>query len=126
MRVFSRKSLGSICLSGALLALIPIESARAEAPSNAFVQSLATAAADDPAIADWYRTTGYQPLWTDADDADRRAAFLTAILAAPDHGLPVARYDAAVLTDALRAAESEGDRGRAELMMTRAYLAWAP
>ena len=125
MRVFSRKSLGSLCVSAALLALIPVGSALAGAPSNAFVQSLATAAADDPAIAEWYRTTGYEPLWTDADDADRRSAFLTAILAAPDHGLPVARYDATALTDALLAAESEGDRGRAELMMTRAYLAWA-
>lgn len=103
----------------------PVAAIWAETPSTAFTQSLATAASDDAAIADWYRETGYEPLWTGADDAERRSAFLTAILAAPDHGLPVARYDAVALMSAIRGAESEGDRGRVELMLTRAYLAWA-
>nr|HMS95721.1 peptidoglycan-binding protein [Tabrizicola sp.] len=99
--------------------------AMAESPSTAFVQTLASAAVEETEVAEWYRSTGYEPLWTGADDLDRRVAFLTAIRAAPDHGLPVARYDAALLMQALRDAETEGDRALAEVAMTRAYLAWA-
>ena len=97
----------------------------ADAQSAAFTQSLAATASKDEAIADWYRTTAYDTLWTGADDATRRQAFLAAISTAKDHGLPVARYDAAKLTALLRGAETEGDRGRVEVEMTRAYLAWA-
>lgn len=97
----------------------------AAAQPAAFTQSLAATASADAAIAEWYRGTAYDTLWTGADDAGRRAAFLAAIAAAADHGLPVARYDAAALTRALQAAVTEGDRGRVEVEMTRAYLAWA-
>jgi murein L,D-transpeptidase YcbB/YkuD len=112
----------SIVLSLTLGALLP---APAVAQPSAFSQSLAAAASDDAVIAEWYGKTGYEPLWTGADDAERRQAFLAAIARAADHGLPVQRYDAVALTNALRAAESEGDRGRIEVAMTRAYLAWA-
>lgn len=112
----------ALFLSLALATAIP---APALAQPSAFSQSLAAAASDDAAIAEWYAKTGYEPLWTGADDADRRGAFLTAIASAADHGLPVQRYDVVALTDALRAAQSEGDRGRIEVAMTRAYLAWA-
>ena len=97
----------------------------ADAQSAAFTQSLAATASKDEAIADWYRTTAYDTLWTGSEDASRRQAFLAAIATAKDHGLPVARYDAAKLTALLRGAETEGDRGRVEVEMTRAYLAWA-
>lgn len=130
MPVFPLRSLITICFVAAIGAGLPAAVARAEAPSTPapstpFVQALATAAADEAAIAEWYRNTGYEPLWTGADDAERRTAFLSAITAAPDHGLPAGRYDAALLSQILMQAESEGDRGRAELAMTRAYLAWA-
>ena len=97
----------------------------AGAQTAAFTQSLAATASKDEAIAEWYRTTAYDTLWTGADDAARRGAFLAAIATAKDHGLPAARYDAAALTRALRGAETEGDRGRVEVEMTRAYLDWA-
>lgn len=97
----------------------------AHAESTSFTQSLAASASSDAAIAEWYRTTGYDTLWTGAEDAARRGALLAALSTAPDHGLPVARYDVAALERELRAAETEGDRGRAEVAMTRAYLAWA-
>ena len=95
------------------------------AQTAAFTQSLAATASADQVVADWYRETGYETLWTGPEDAARRVAFLTAILSARDHGLPVARYDAAALMARLRAAETEGDRGRIEVEMTQAYLAWA-
>ncbi|WP_128516875.1 L,D-transpeptidase family protein [Tabrizicola thermarum] len=102
-------------------------SAQTAAPEQAaaFTRSLAATAESDEVVAAWYRETGYDTLWTGADDAARRAAFLTAIARAAYHGLPVARYDAAALIAQLRAAETEGDRGRVEVEMTRAYLAWA-
>lgn len=96
-----------------------------DAQTAAFTQSLAATASADEVVAEWYRETGYRTLWTGPADAGRRAAFLTAIQAAQDHGLPVSRYDAAALTARLRAAETEGDRGRIEVEMTQAYLAWA-
>ena len=110
----------SLCLA---TGLVPAPMARAQ--TAAFTQSLAATASTDPAIADWYRKTGYEPLWTGADDAGRRTAFLAAVATARDHGLPVARYDSVALQAAMRAAITEGDRGRVEIEMTRAYLAWA-
>jgi murein L,D-transpeptidase YcbB/YkuD len=107
------------------LALVPVIAPMAKAQSAAFTQSLAASASSDEAIAEWYRSTGYQTLWTGADDAARRGAFLTAIAAAADHGLPVPRYDARALAASLKSAETESDRGQVEVEMTRAYLAWA-
>ena len=93
--------------------------------TTAFVRAVATSAADQPVIAEWYRKTDYAALWTDTEDAPRRQAFLAAVITATDHALPVQRYDANALRAAFVAAETEGDRGRLEVMMTRAYLAWA-
>jgi murein L,D-transpeptidase YcbB/YkuD len=121
----------SICALFLSLALAPLSAGNAlarvadavEAP--AFVQALAAAASKDEVIADWYRAHDYQTLWTGAGDADRRSALLAALATAGDHGLPVARYDADALRATLTAARTEGDRGRAEVALTRAYLAWA-
>jgi len=87
-----------------------------------FTQSLAVAAAEDEAIAGFYAARAYQPVWTGAADAERRQQLLAAFVTAADHGLPVQRYDARALADAFRAAVTEGDRGRLEVRMTRAYL----
>ena len=40
-----------------------------QAQTAAFTQSLAATASADEAIADWYRTTAYDTLWTGAEDA---------------------------------------------------------
>jgi len=108
------------------LALAPVLTASvAWAQGSAFTQSVAAAASADEAIAAWYRTSDYAPLWTGAEDADRRAALFAALATAPDHGLPPARYDAAGLRAAFSSATTEGDVGRLEVAMTRAYLLWA-
>jgi murein L,D-transpeptidase YcbB/YkuD len=124
LSAFRKLTAGSLLLPLSL-ALSPVLPQSALAQATSFTQSLAAAASDDEIIAEWYRSTGYQTLWTGAADAGRRQAFLAAIASAPDHGLPVPRYDAAALAEAFRAAETEGDRGRVEVAMTRAYLAWA-
>lgn len=115
--------LRSVLLSLSLL--LPLLPGMAGAEAQAFTQSLAASASDEPAIADWYRGTGYRTLWTGPADAERRAALLEALATADLHGLPRARYDAAALVAALAAAETEADRGRIEVELTRAYLAWA-
>ena len=95
------------------------------AQSTAFRQAVSESAALDDTIATWYRGSAYDTVWTSADDADRRNALLTVLQGAADHGLPVVRYDADALRLAYTAARTEGDRGRLEVMMTRAFLDYA-
>ncbi|MDO8883140.1 MAG: L,D-transpeptidase family protein [Pseudotabrizicola sp.] len=92
-----------------------------------FIQTIAIEAAEDEAIAAFYRENGYRTLWTGAAEQDsaRRAALLQALSRAGDHALPTARYDVAKLTAMLTTAQTEGDRARAEVALTRAYLSYA-
>lgn len=119
-RFSPRLWLGATAL-GAALAGTPV----AAAPGNAFVQAVAAAAAADSALADFYRLNGYQALWTDADDGARLAALAAALATADDHGLPSARYSLPDLRAAAAAARTEGDRGRLEVALSAAYLAFA-
>ena len=111
-----------IMASGQVLAEVQL-AAFVTAP--VFSQALATAAASDASLSNFYRSRNYEPLWTGAQDAARRQLLLQALDTAALHGLPVARYDAAALRDGFRAALTEADRGRLELAMTTAYLAFA-
>uniref|UniRef100_A4WRC2 Peptidoglycan-binding domain 1 protein n=2 Tax=Cereibacter TaxID=1653176 RepID=A4WRC2_CERS5 len=90
-----------------------------------FTRSVAEAAGRSDVISAFYAGRSYRPLWTGPEDAERRQAFLSAIAQASAHGLPVQRYDAAELAARFRAARTEADRGRVEVAMTRALLAWA-
>ena len=93
--------------------------------ASVFSQALAAAASANEALSNFYGSRGYTPLWTGPQDAARRQLLLTALDSAPRHGLPVARYDAAALRARFRNAVTEGDRGRLEVAMTAAYLAFA-
>ncbi|MEZ5911994.1 MAG: L,D-transpeptidase family protein [Paracoccaceae bacterium] len=118
-------------ISGGITALcafamaVAFGSLRAEAQVTPFAQSLAEAAADDADVAAFYRERDYAPLWTTAADSERRAAFLTALENAGGHGLPVSRYEAPVLRQAFLDARSEGDRGRLEVQLSKAFLQYA-
>lgn len=90
-----------------------------------FLQSVAEAAADDPAIAAFYRETGYAPLWTGEEGPERRAALFRALSQADAHGLPSARYDAAGLAQAFRTARGEREIGRIEVRTTQVFLDYA-
>ena len=97
---FPAVTFSQIVLS-ALLTLTPLSVAQAQV--SPFVQSVAIAAADqDEVIAAFYAARNYAPIWTGAQDAERRNAFLSAISHASDQGLAVQRYDARALTDAFR------------------------
>jgi murein L,D-transpeptidase YcbB/YkuD len=114
-----------VCRTLALSLSLVLAAGPALSQPTAFSQSIAAAASEQEAVAEWYRKNGYRTLWTGPEDAARRAALLSALATAADHGLPPARYDAEGLVRALRGAGTESDRGRVEVAMTRAYLTWA-
>jgi murein L,D-transpeptidase YcbB/YkuD len=89
---------------------------------SAFAQAVSAAAQDDAALSAFYSTHNYATLWTGADDVARRHSLMAALETAPAHGLPVARYDAAALRKMFAAAQTEGDVGRLEVAMSKAYL----
>lgn len=99
--------------------------AQTASPSAPYAQAVAVALTEDALLADYYRARNYATLWTGAEDAARRAALFDALDSAAAHGLPVSRYDAATLRAAFAAAVTEGDRGRLEVRMTRAFLDFA-
>ena len=92
---------------------------------GAFSQSIAAAASADKAVAEYYRASNYAPIWTGPGQEARRSALLSALSGAGAHGLPVKRYDPAALIAAAAAARTEGDRGRLDVMLTRALLDYA-
>jgi len=106
------------------LAVLP-PPAHAEAVPPAFRQAVAEAAAEDAAVADFYRGRDYAPVWTAPAGVERLRALLAVLERAGDHGLPVARYDAAALAAAVRGMASERDRGQVEVRLTRALLDYA-
>lgn len=119
-RVFGPGLVAMLLATAAMTVPQPVQ-----AQVSPFTQSVAIAASDDEAIAAFYAARNYAPVWTDAGNAERRNVLLTALTRAGDHGLPVQRYDAGALADAFRAARTEGDRGRLEVRMTRAFLDYA-
>lgn len=100
---------------------------QAQALAAAFKQAVAESAASDREIAEFYRATGYKPIWTgdDRKAKQRREALLRAIADAGEHGLPASRYDQDALQVNLRKVRSERDLGRLEVEMSRLFLRYA-
>lgn len=101
--------------------------ATADIGLSPFAQSLAIAAASDPALAEYYRDSNYAAVWTDAGPlaAERRVALFRALNRAWTHGLPSGRFDTRALEQRLARVRTEGERARAEVALSRAYLAYA-
>lgn len=113
---------GAAVLLSVTLGLVPLAASAATTP---FAQAVAVALSEDEGLSAYYAARDYRTLWTGPSDAARRAVLLAALDGAATHGLPVARYDAAALRAAFAAAVTEGDRGRLEVRMTRAFLDYA-
>ncbi len=94
---------------------------------TAFKQAIAVEAASDAELSAFYRSNDYRPIWTGAGAADlaRREAFLTAVGQADLHGLPRGRYDVDTLRRVMQNARSEGERGQAEVELSRLFLRFA-
>ncbi len=91
----------------------------------AFRQALAEGVSENEGVSAFYREAGYQALWTGAEHADRRAALITALTRAQEHGLPAARYDLSGLMNAFDAVQTERDRGLLEARITQTFLQYA-
>lgn len=91
----------------------------------AFRQAIATVAAQDRDLADFYRERGYDPLWVGADDLARRRALVAAFEATGDHALPAGRYDPRALVADFGGVRTLRDLGRVEVETTRRFLAYA-
>ncbi len=113
----------------AAMGLALAASAQGQGLPTAFIKSVAEAVNaegnDTAGIAAFYQARGYQTLWTGPADAARREAFLTALDAAAEQGLPPARYGRDTLVAAFHSAVTEGDRGRLEVAMSRAFVTFA-
>lgn len=90
-----------------------------------FGQALAEGVAGDEGLSAFYRETGYAPVWTGADHADRRAALVSALSRAAEHGLPIARYDLQGLIAAYHSAATERDRGLLEARTSLTFARYA-
>ncbi len=118
-----RRTLAALALGVMTAGALTGGAAFAEVAS--FTRSVAEAASTDEALAAFYRLRNYEPVWTGPDAAPRREAFLTALDGAATQGLPVGRYDRDALVAAFRSAVTEGDRGRLEVAMSRAFVTFA-
>ncbi|WP_284163381.1 L,D-transpeptidase family protein [Frigidibacter sp. SD6-1] len=116
----------SVLLALPLAALLSLgASGASHAQTATFRSGLSEAAAEDAAIAGFYRDHGYATLWTGPGDARRREALFRALAEAGDHGLPVGKYEAEALMQRFHAVQSEAQRARLEVDVTRTFLAYA-
>lgn len=127
VRLAGLSAVRGLLMSASVLILSAQSPAMAEEFPSPFVQTIAIEASEDEAVAAFYKESGYRTLWTGdaAQDVTRRAALLRALSQAGHHALPTARYDVAKLTAMLTSAQTEGDRARAEVALTRAFLDYA-
>ena len=99
----------------------------AAATGVAFKQAVAEAAAGDPDIAAFYKSNGYESIWTGRSrrERQRRMALFKALTQSGNHGLPSARYDASGLQAKMRAAKDPRTRGLVEVDLSRSFLQYA-
>ncbi|WP_254679643.1 L,D-transpeptidase family protein [Celeribacter baekdonensis] len=92
---------------------------------SALMQSIAEAASGSKDLSEFYRATGYKPVFAENSSRAkaRRQALLRAVQAAPNQGL--APYDTTLLEANLRAITSDRDLGRAEVAMAQLFLDYA-
>ncbi|MEJ1990373.1 MAG: L,D-transpeptidase family protein [Maritimibacter sp.] len=93
----------------------------------AFAQAVAEAAIGQDEVAAFYRSNGYEPIWTSDDAASmaRRTALLRALGSAGDHGLPVAQYDTSAVEAQMRHVASPREQGQVEAELSRIFLTYA-
>ncbi|WP_456388203.1 L,D-transpeptidase family protein [Profundibacter sp.] len=111
----------------AVLFAVSMAGAPADAQVTAYKQAVAQAASNDKALAEFYKARKYKSIWTgrNGKDGQRRKAFLAALAKAGNHGLPIKRYDPAVIKAQLKASKTGKDRGRMEVEMSRMFLQYA-
>jgi L,D-transpeptidase YcbB len=124
---FRKTFVYSIAVAALLGLAAPAGAADTDLKFPAFAQAVAEAALGADEVGAFYRSNGYQPIWTgaSAEERARLQALLKAILSAEDHGLPVAAYDTRDLTAMMRDISSPRERGRVEVALTNLFLTYA-
>ena len=97
----------------------------AVAQVTAFKQAVAEAAAEDPALAAFYRSRRFDGIWSSPEDSARRMALFAALEDADNHGIATVDYDPDALRAALRAADTPEEQGRMEVELSRVLLDYA-
>ncbi len=118
-----RKSSRAAIVAGAI-ALAGAGTTASAMQLTAFKQAVAESAADDRDIAAFYRSNGFDAVWTGTTEADRarRSALFAAMSKASMHGLPASRYDSDRLIGLLANVNTPRDRGFAEVAMSKAFI----
>ena len=117
-----------LVVSLAVAVVVPLAlGSAARAQSAQFMQGVAEAAASDRDIAEFYKASGYQPIWTGKGtrDKQRRQALLEAVGETDLHGLPSSRYAPKTLGVNPRAVRSDRDLGRLEVEISKLFLRYA-
>ena len=120
----SRRKVLSTIAGGALAAALPAGGAGAVTAVTGFRQGVAEAAAQDEALAEFYRGRGFEGIWGGGAETGvlRRNAFLAALAEAPAHALPAARHDPGQVIAILRDALTPFEQGQAEVDLSRRFL----
>jgi murein L,D-transpeptidase YcbB/YkuD len=94
---------------------------------DALRQGIASAVAQDPALAEFYASRDHAPIWVgdSPQHAARVAAYLDALADAGDHGIPVQDYRRDDIARALRNDGSVDDRARLEALISRSFADYA-
>ncbi|WP_208348440.1 L,D-transpeptidase family protein [Pseudaestuariivita rosea] len=117
----------SLILSFITLLFMILSAVPSSASNLKFKQALAEAAASDRDIAAFYKSRGYEPIWvgSGSKDRQRRQAFLKALQAADDHGLPEKAYPIDTIRSNLRAANTIRERAKVEVQLSKLFLDYA-
>lgn len=118
---------GSLAAALALTALPTVAQAQYASP-GAIAQALRSGDGGTREIKQFYRTTGYRPLWIRGGQIGREADALLRLIATADaDGLDPGRYRLRNLEDALDRARDGSPRSlaRAEMMLSRSFVDYA-
>lgn len=102
-----------------------ISAGLALAQSTGFRQAIAASVASDPELTQFYKERNFEGFWTGSQARARRNALLEALARAGDHGLPAGEFDPDQVMARLQAAQSDAEKGRADVELSLVFLRYA-
>ncbi len=122
---FVTRARSSVFIAAFLVASASV--AQAGTDGTAFQMAVAESVSNSPAIAEFYRTNGFDPVWVGdtPEHAARRKALIEALSTTDLHGLPGAQYDVQTLVTKMQDARNTRDLGMLEAELTRVFVKYA-